>query len=395
MPRLCGRSYKGALLGNGLALVATLLVAGNAAAQADGDYWWLPVPPQGEPPSEHHPLTRELSAKVCGYCHPKQHQQWHESLHAQAMSKGLVGQLATTSQQNREACLSCHSPRSEQWAVWKAHGSSALGKIDGIDCAGCHVRAYHRFGPRDVAETPHGKVKRLELFKRSEFCQKCHQFPPGQGTILNGKPLENTYNEWRASRYSREGKTCQSCHMPEGRHEFKGIHDPEMTRRGLQVHVLRTAQGMYVEAKNIGAGHALPTYGTPRITIRAETTEQGKVKHAEFVIQRRVHWDPKDGWSEISDTRLLPDQSLELRLPLMPNQGAKVTVIVQPDQDYHDRVYPMMLSAPIKLSKLDRALLVDARDEGISRAYTLYSFQCVGWKGKEQACGDGRVVSSK
>ncbi len=394
MPRPRGRSQGDALLGHRLALAAALLVV-SMVVPADEDYWWLPVPLQGDPPNEHHPLTRDLSAKVCGYCHPKQHQQWRESLHALAMSKGLIGQLATTSQQNREACLSCHSPRSEQWATWKTLGSSALGKVDGIDCAGCHVRAYHRFGPRDVAETPHGKVKGLELFKRSEFCQKCHQFPPGQGTVLNGKPLENTYNEWKASRYSREGKTCQSCHMPDGRHEFKGIHDAEMTRRGLRVQVLRTAKGMYVEAKNVGAGHALPTYTTPRITIRAETTEQGKAKHAEFVIQRRVTWDPQKGWRELSDTRLLPDQSLELRLPLMPNQGAKVTVTVHPDQDYHERVYPMLLAAPIKLSQQDRAMLTDARDEGIGRAYRLYDFECTAWKGKEQACGDGRLAVNK
>ncbi len=79
----------------------------------------------------------------------------------------------------------------------------------------------------------------------------------------------------------------------------------------------------------------------------------------------------------------------------MPNQGAKVTVTVHPDQDYHERVYPMLLAAPIKLSQQDRAMLTDARDEGIGRAYRLYDFECTAWKGKEQACGDGRLAVNK
>ncbi|MFQ5934925.1 MAG: multiheme c-type cytochrome [Acidiferrobacterales bacterium] len=361
---------------------------------ADKDYWWLPVPPQGEPPESHHPLTRDLSAKTCGLCHQDKYKQWRDSIHAKAMSKGLVGQLATTSQQNRESCLSCHSPRSEQWVAWQAAGSAAFGKVDGIDCAGCHVRAYRRFGPREVAESPHGKVEALPLFQRSEFCMNCHQFHGG-GVSLNGKPLENTYNEWKASRYGREGRTCQSCHMPAGTHGFKGIHDPEMTRQGLKVQVIRTRQGMYVEAKNAGAGHALPTYPTPRITLRADTAEGGRVKQASYVIQRRLHWDPKTGWRELSDTRLLPDQSLELRLPLQEDQPATVTVIVQPDHDYHDRVYPMLLAAQKNLSQQDRALLEAARREGINSKYTLYTFQCEGWTGTERPCGDGLQSGSE
>lgn len=183
--------------------------------------------------------------------------------------------------------------------------------------------------------------------------------------------------------------------MRDGRHEFKRHSRSGDDTPGLKVHALRTAQGMYVEAKNAGAGHVLPTYTTPRITIRAETTEQGRAKRAEFVIQRRVDWDPNNGWRELSDMRLLPDQSLELRLPLLPDQGAKVMVTVQPDHDCQDRVYPMLLAAPDKRSKQDRVLLVEARDESMGRAYTLYSFECIGWKGKEQASGDGLLSSSK
>lgn len=350
------------------------------------DYWQLPIPAQGEAPASHHELTRDMSAKSCGLCHPAQLQQWQDSIHAKAMSEGLAGQLRSTTPERRDSCLACHAPRSEQWALMEAEGPEAHTKLDGIDCAGCHVRGHQRFGPRDVQSTPHGVVRALPLFKRSAFCMKCHQFPEG-GPATNGKPLENTYNEWLASRYSKSGQTCQSCHMANGKHEFKGIHDPEMTRQGLKVRVTRTIAGLHMRATNAGAGHALPTYYTPRITIRAETTENGRLKRANFVIQRSLEWSPKTGWRELFDTRLLPDQSIDRDLPLAKDQVATVTVIVQPDADYHDRVYPLLLAKQKNLTKADRAMLESARKKGISNEYVLYRFECGAWKeGKDQAC---------
>jgi hypothetical protein len=51
-----------------------------------------------------------------------------------------------------------------------------------------------------------------------------HQFP-GEGFALNGKPLENTYEEWRASPAARRGLEWQDCHMPDRRHLWRGIHE--------------------------------------------------------------------------------------------------------------------------------------------------------------------------
>ncbi len=304
------------------------------------------------------------------------------------MSKGLAGQLTSIAKQDPGGCLACHLPRTEQWAQWNAEGEPALTKLGGVDCAACHVRNYKRFGSRDVKETPHGAVTALPLFKDSKFCAKCHQFPPGEGTIVNGKPLENTYVEWLASPYPKQGKGCQACHMPNAEHEFKGIHDRDMTRRGLAVRVTREGQGVKIRATNAGAGHALPTYGTPRITIRAETVIDGEPRRSDFIIQRRLDWRPKSGWREISDTRLAPGQSVNLSLPLATTQTASVRVIVEPDQDYRDRVYPMLLAAPIGLSKSERGLLEAARVAASETDYTLYDFQCGPWKGAEQLCAE-------
>src|SRR5207249_4863664 len=89
--------------------------------------------------------------------------------------------------------------------------------------------------PTAPSETlPHNGVTRTPAFLRSEFCQSCHQFTP-EGFALNGKLLENTYAEWKASRFAREGVQCQDCHMPDRRHLWRGIHDPEMVRSGLTI----------------------------------------------------------------------------------------------------------------------------------------------------------------
>src|SRR2546426_5119071 len=53
---------------------------------------------------------------------------------------------------------------------------------------------------------PYTTLFRSPAFLRSEFCQSCHQFT-ADGFALNGKLLENTYNEWKASRFAREGRS--------------------------------------------------------------------------------------------------------------------------------------------------------------------------------------------
>src|SRR3972149_4806383 len=76
---------------------------------------------------------------------------------------------------------------------------------------------------------PHNGAPRTPAFLRAEFCRDCHQFPP-DGFALNGKLLENTYAEWKASPFARAGVQCQDCHMPDRRHLWRGIHDAATVR---------------------------------------------------------------------------------------------------------------------------------------------------------------------
>ncbi|HYN76686.1 MAG TPA: multiheme c-type cytochrome [Lamprocystis sp. (in: g-proteobacteria)] len=358
------------------------------AAADDGldPYWTRPIPAQGPAPAwaTDNPVLTDLSAETCRLCHPAQFADWSASLHARAMSPGLLGQLDAFALDTQRDCLACHAPREESLDHWEAQGLTGAGKITAIDCAACHVRAHYRQGPRAIAQTPHGPVAALPLIRQAEFCAPCHQFD-ATGLAVNGQPLENTFAEWQASRYARAGVTCQTCHMPERSHAFKGIHDPETTRRALSVRALRVRDGLRVRAGNVGAGHALPTYVTPRILVRLQGADG--TPSLEHAIARRMRWTAETGWEQLADDRLLPDQWVDLTLPLPPQSLGLVRVEVEPGHDYHQRIYPALPALlGERLSVAGLALLERARELAGRSAYTLYRFDCPAWGGAEEPC---------
>jgi len=360
----------------------------EAAGLPEHPHWERPISAQGPAPpvAAGAEAVADLSADACGLCHQPQFSAWRKSLHAAAMSPGLFGQISAFDTATQEDCLTCHSPRQEMWELWWDKGLKDADAIAGVDCTSCHVRRHVRYGPRAIAETPHGPVPEQPLFHRAEFCAPCHQFDE-TGLSVNGKPLENTYVEWRESRYAREGVTCQHCHMPDKRHAFKGIHDADMTRAGLSVQARRTLQGLRVRAGNTGAGHALPTYVTPRIVIRLEGTGGGTVQ--EHIIARKMRWSREEGWVELADDRLFPDQWITLDLALPKDQGGRISVHVEPDYDYHERVYPALLKMLTDdLSDREQSLLHRAREQSGTTVYRLYRFVCPEWNGHDEPCDE-------
>src|SRR5262249_28764250 len=217
-------------------------------------HWKRPLAPQGQPPSRFTAIERSLAPASCGTCHPVQFADWRTSLHAQSMSPGVAGQLVEMRRSDRASvreCFTCHAPLAEQQPDVAGAGGlvknpdfdPALAHL-GLVCAGCHVRGHQRFGPprRDGslssgasrATLPHNGVTRTGAFLRSEFCASCHQFRAG-GFALSGTLLENTYEEWRASPAARQGLACQDCHMPDRRHLWRGIHDADMVKSGVEI----------------------------------------------------------------------------------------------------------------------------------------------------------------
>ena|SRR2546422_4408152 len=346
-----------------LAMAAALLAwPGLSARDARGTaeflarHWRQPLAPQGAAPARFSPLERSLAPEACGTCHPVQLADWKASLHARSLGPGVAGQLVEMWRSDPDSarlCLTCHAPLAEQ--APGAPGSDAALQRQGVVCATCHVRGHERFGPprRDGSlssaaprETlPHNGVTRTPAFLSAGFCSGCHQFDAG-GLALNGKLLENTYAEWKASPAARQGRQCQDCHMPDRRHLWRGIHDREMVVSGLRISLdtdrPRYRTGDEVRATLVvastGVGHFFPTYLTPRVVVRlALVDEVGREVRGsvdEHVIGRDVTPDLS---RELSDTRIPPGgRAIFAYRRRLERSGLRLvaSVTVEPDHFY-------------------------------------------------------------
>lgn len=351
-----------------LLALAGVLLAASAADQLPGDYWQQPLPAQGKAPSDWPALWRDLDPQACGQCHEAQYDAWKESLHAHAFSPGLIGQFPGLGLEEANSCLNCHAPLAEQRWTQETELLDALRLQEnpptmrrlplahaGVSCASCHVRGWQRFGPpRKGMQTTgwidapaHNGFIATKDFQKSQFCAACHQFP--QAMAINGKPLENTVAEWRASRFAREGTHCQDCHMPQRQHLFRGIHDADMTRKGLQFKRNNIKAGAELVMTSVWVGHAFPTYVTPKVTVTAEAfSENGKsLQQWQWQIMREVEFS--GGWRELSDTRLMPGESRRFVASPVP-AGTKIVVFrvrVAPDHFYKG-VYHSLLASDLQ-----------------------------------------------
>lgn len=347
-------------------------------------YWNRPVPPQGPAPDGWSSLDASLAPAECGTCHVQQYEDWQTAIHSSAYSPGLAGQLVSQEADNFRfvrSCLVCHAPLAEQQAKLPlpegGYGTNpdydSQLKHGGMVCAACHVRGQVRYGPPtregstapSAEGMPHGGVVRSEYFEDSRFCAGCHQFA---APAPNGKSLQNTYEEWLDSRYAAEGVGCQTCHMPDRRHLWRGIHDPEMVRTGVTIEWMSGAEvesgRVGIRVTNSGTGHRFPTYVTPAVDVILELLDSegaaipGATRSAE--ISRRVGVQG-GSWVESADTRLAPDSSMTLTYPVPPEAYfARGLVRVRPDAFYRN-VFAGLLAG----SLTDTArVLIDAAHEG-------------------------------
>jgi len=400
-----------------LFVVCVILLAGGAAAggppSTTGDqaalaflerHWQVPVPPQGKPPDRYSPLEASLDPESCAVCHRLQYDDWKTSFHSKSMGPGIMGQtmeLIHDAPKKAVLCYGCHAPLTEQQE--KITEKTAAGtqfrtnltfqgtlQPKGLTCAGCHVRGHQPFGPpkrdgtlensRPASELPHGGAIRTPAFERAEFCKGCHQFRP-DGYALSGKLLENTYNEWKEGPYGQEGKACQGCHMPDRRHLWRGIHDPEMVKQGVTIRLVldngRNRVGEEVQATitltNSGVGHYFPTYVTPKILIGMELVDEAGLRVPGSFEQERIGRDATlDLRKELFDTRIPPGKTHTFRYvrPIdRPGLKLKASVVVAPD-DFYIKFFEAIL--PRARAKQARAWLKQALGEARESSYILF-----------------------
>ncbi|MBI4755737.1 MAG: hypothetical protein HY778_10055 [Betaproteobacteria bacterium] len=330
---------------------------------------------------------------------------------------GQLVDMAPEARDEHQDCIRCHAPLAEQadslaQAIAAVGGRKKTGGLHqrGLVCAACHVRGREHFGPPRRAGTeppssgvpaprsadrpapppagplaapsaerqtppadklpaqtstgrpippvderpalPHGGWSAAPAFEDSRFCAACHQFDP-DGYALNGKLLENTYEEWKASPQAAAGQSCQSCHMPGRRHLWRGVHDAQTMRAAVTVEVTAPAleQGTVHAAlvvRNTGTGHHFPTYVTPRVVAEIfQEDARGRAipdTRAEHVIQRQVSPDLS---REIADTRLAPGAQAVLDYRRARSPGAvrlAYRLRVEPDH-FYTGLYESLLTA--------------------------------------------------
>lgn len=328
-----------------------------------------------------------LKPRECSICHVKEYEAWKDSRHSKAMSSGIIGQLDPHKDPDfAYACYYCHGPLDVQQemiynGVEFVKNKSFLPSIKktGVSCLVCHGRDDIIYGPlkgENYKEKPeiHFKLEEKEFFSDSYFCASCHQFAEDENRV-NGKLVEDTYNQWLKTDFSKQGVTCQSCHMSEREHAFKGIHDLETVLNGIEINYEIINKKVILKIKNTGVGHKFPTYLTPLIEISAyqknTVNEEVKGSRKEDFIGWVVALDLE---TEHRDTRLDPGEEFKFTYDITKDgfQNLKLVQLeikVYPDMFYERFFKEMLKEKTYKNKELIEKALKETRES----PYVLWS----------------------
>lgn len=239
-------------------------------------------------------------AQECGKCHSDIFRNWEKSLHALSYNNPIFlaayyKAYTETSGAAAKYCLACHAPAA------LLSGDYALSQPvtrEGVTCDFCHsvTKISMDAEPGRRFTLAPGKVKRSALkkpstsahpaeysadFASATLCAGCHDFKNRRDVHVGA-----TYEEWRASKFARDGVQCQECHMPkiDGRTANKdggnGIHDHSLShtaqtmKNAISIDAALVKRPDHplegrVSITNTGAGHSLPT-GTPARGLAVE-----------------------------------------------------------------------------------------------------------------------------
>jgi nitrate/TMAO reductase-like tetraheme cytochrome c subunit len=301
-------------------------------------------------------LETPASAEACGRCHRAIHQAWKSSVHANAVESPLFQDALEVAEKTfgapaRKTCLGCHSP-----VAVKTNDLRLRNKVswEGVTCDYCHSVQEVSFsghnptakveftsvksGPlKDVVSSAHGTAYSA-VHTSSEICAPCHQYRNRYGF-----PVLTTYSEWKESRYAKEGRTCESCHMYQvagdvvdprieqtglvkiNLHQMPGSHSIEQLNRTIKAQLSTERRGgtleVAVDVANTAAGHYVPT-GSPMrqvvLDVKVDSYE-GQHFHQTRTYSRTVadqrgmeiSREPvafMEGSMVLEDTRLKPDE---------------------------------------------------------------------------------------
>jgi nitrate/TMAO reductase-like tetraheme cytochrome c subunit len=301
-------------------------------------------------------LEPASSAEFCGRCHRAILEAWKTSAHARAMEspifqEGLEMTAASLGAGSDKLCLNCHAPLA---ALIQDANLRQKVTWEGITCDYCHsVRTVSQVngnrkaivelslvktGPlKDVVAPSHG-TQFSAVHTSSLICAPCHEYRNSLGFAVL-----TTYSEWEKSRYAKEGRDCQSCHMyqvagavvdpkikktPEAKvnlHQMPGSHSIEQLNKTIKAQMSTSREGdrlkVTVQVANVAAGHYVPT-GSPMRQLILEVTAApfGSDAMRQERVYRRTVVDQQDkpvtlepyaflrGAKNVTDNRLAPDE---------------------------------------------------------------------------------------
>jgi Zn-finger protein len=316
------------------------------------------------------------SAELCGRCHRAILDAWKTSAHARAMEsplfqQGLERTEADFGADAQKKCLGCHSPISvltgdrllRQKVSWEGVTCDYCHSIRGVSTAGVNPKAKVEFsliksGPlKDVVAPVHG-AEFSPVHTSSDACAPCHEYRNSLGL-----PVLTTFSEWKKSRYGKEGKTCQSCHMyrvagnvvdPKVKkssvakvnlHQMPGSHSLDQLNKTIKARLTSAREGdqlkVSVEMANVAAGHYVPTGSPMRQLIMEVRADSYDGKHFREVRRyrrtvadrqgKRLTLEPAaflKGAKVLSDTRLAPDEKRTETFTFPIPQGVQTQVRV-------------------------------------------------------------------
>jgi len=203
--------------------------------------------------------TDNISARNCRTCHENVYRDWAGTRHAQAWTNPVFREGFLVESQDR--CIYCHAPLRKQFLEIKS-GKKGILVHEGVTCTACHVRD-SRIYASDSSGTEFHPWLQDKTLASPKFCAGCHQFDFNQ--TINGhaflvpEVVQNTYQEWLNYRARGGQGTCQSCHMPGGRHLFAGAHSAETLRKAISIAVSKSSHGYEFKIRSHAVGHRIPT----------------------------------------------------------------------------------------------------------------------------------------
>jgi len=246
-----------------------------------------------------------LGHEDCRQCHQDVWREWTESFHSRAWADASV-QAAFRHFGFDRKCQTCHAPLPVLLTGMDAE--VRLRDEDpksGVNCLSCHGLPSGEgvAAGRAVPEAPCRPVRRPEIASGS-LCGKCH---------------ESIHDDWKQSRYARNGQTCQSCHMPQSEdrqghsHLCLGGHDPKTVRAGATMSCRQEADELIVTVTNHATGHNFPGERHHRVVFLVVT--ERKSTGVVTLVRKEIIKETTPFRGETSAEMIRAGQTFEARFP--------------------------------------------------------------------------------